>query len=275
MIRKLFKTLFAIAMIFCFVAPVYAVTQDMWAYVYTWDGTESKDGKKALVRAITGITYKVLSVDSDSAETLTIYNDETFTSLTNPITTTVFAVNTTGKDMVAFRVDPTDTTNDRYVDLIVTNTVGGYTAFVRNFDKYTHSIVIEQQPNVMHHGIIWFAAASASQTDTGIDFEYDTALSKVVIEVVVADAGGSSTLNVGIADGTAAVNGAAVYAINVSMAATGYVVQSASNMGEYLDDGTNNLVHVIDGSDDASLQYDQVLNLTAGYIHYFFTRVRR
>jgi len=274
--RKFSKFLLVLIMAFFIVAPqAHAVMQDMWANVYSWDGSESVDGKPVLTLVTSGITYKVLAIDSDTAETLYVFNSDAYTSLTNPITTTVFATDATGMDKVAFRVDPTDANNDRYVDLIVVDTAGGYTKFVENFDKYQHTIVIDERPGIMHHGIIWFAATSTSETDTGIDFDYDTAVHKVIVEIVTAHAGSTDYLSVGTnSSATVPAEAAAEagFVVDAAVATAGYVVQSAANMGTFLDDGTNNLVHVINGSVDPNLIYSA--SPAAGYIHFFFTRLR-
>ena len=87
---------------------------------------------------------------------------------------------------MAFRVDPTET-NDIYVDLIVVDQAGGYTAFVEDFDQYTHTIVIDQRMNVRHHGAAFIrTSGSSSEIDTGIDFDDDTIVDDMIIEVGTA-----------------------------------------------------------------------------------------
>lgn len=121
---KRFKLFTLILAAFALLAavPAQAALQDMWAYVYKWDGKMSSDGKPVLTRLTSGVTFKVLAQNSDTAETLYYYKGST--ALTNPVTTTNFAANTVCNDQVRFRVDPTDTTYDRYVDLIVVDTNG-------------------------------------------------------------------------------------------------------------------------------------------------------
>jgi hypothetical protein len=191
-----FKTLaLAFALIAVFIAaPAQAALQDMWAAVYKWEGGMNSDGSAKLTKISSGITYKVLAINTATAETLYYYGGST--ALTNPVTTTNFAATTVGNALVRFRVDPTDATSDRYVDLIVTDTAGGYTAFVENFDKYTHSIVIDERPNIVHQGTIWFGASTTSEVNTGIAFAPYTMVQDVRVEVVTAASG--ATVDVGL-----------------------------------------------------------------------------
>ena len=113
--KKRFTILFAALLVLVMAFPASAAIQDMSASVYRWSGNYNADGSPGLTKATTGITYRVLAKGSDTAETIYAYDDRGLTAKTNPITTTVFA---TDKE-IKFRVDPTDSTTDRYVDLIV------------------------------------------------------------------------------------------------------------------------------------------------------------
>jgi hypothetical protein len=269
----------------------------MWADVYTWDGKQSADGKPVLSHKTTGITFKVLVIDSDTAETLYYPSySAPMTALTNPVTTTNFASNTVCHDKVAFKVDPTDSTNDRYVDLIVVDTVGGYTAFVENFDKYQHTIVIDERPNLVHHGMIWFGGTTAD-TDTGIDFTPDTFVSDVRVEVVtVADA---ATLMVGLVSGGTGGD-ADGFRVNVLMTTAGYIADTGvitngasedyypastygallytaitgTGAGDSMGGGRSYLGHVVTSGNEGGITYAAGSTAAAGYIHYFFTRLR-
>jgi hypothetical protein len=271
-------------------APASAAWSDMWAEVYSWDGSMNAQGEMQLTRITSGVTYQVLAVDADTEETLYVYNDNAYTAYTNAVTTTYFDA----VDRVQFRVDPTDSTNDRYVDLIVVDTAGGYTAFVENFDKYTHTIVIDERPNIQHHGCIWFAPSTA-ETDTGIDFTPDTAVHDVWVEVVTVDA--TETIDIG---SDTDPNG---YRAAVSVATAGYPTDTAvitdGSTSDYVPVSTYGalLVTAITGSDGAATHGGKsyigpnmitatgaTSELTytgsagsdtqAGYIHYFFTRMR-
>lgn len=292
---KLFTLALALMALFI-AAPAHAVLQDMWANVYTWDGKMNTDGKPVLTRLTTGVTFKVLAIGTATAETLYYPNVKAMTSLTNPVTTTNFAAATVCNDRVAFKVDPTDATNDRYVDLIVVNTDGGYTAFVKNFDKYQHTIIIDQRPNVVHQGSIWFGASSTSEINTGIAFHYPVAIHDVAVEVVTAAS--AISLDVGIlSSGTG--GDADGFRANVLLTATGFVYDTA-----FITDGTNIdfvpastygvlLMKAVTGSDvtasaggvtprkyfingtsTSTLTYTMDSTSGAGYLHYWFNRIR-
>jgi len=291
---KLFAVLFMALSLFVAI-PAQAALQDMWAYVYSWKGGMSSDGQPVLTRLTSGVTFKVLAIDSDTSETLYVYGSST--SLTNPVTTTNYASDTVCKDMVRFRVDPTDATNDRYVDLIVVNaTLGGFSVFVENFDKYTHTIVIDERPGVVHHGLIWFGASSTSEINTGVTFLKDTFIHDVRVEVVTVasaisiDVGILSSGTGGDADG---------FRANVLLTTAGYVADTA-----IITDGTNidfvaastygvllvtaitgsdatasaggksYMGYVIDGTSTGVMTYTMNSTTGAGYVHYFFTRMR-
>lgn len=300
---KLFIALAVAAALFA-AAPAQAALQDMWAYVYSWKGAVNSDGKMQLTRITSGITFQVLQRNSDTAETLYVYASKANTALTNPVTTANFESATVCNDRVAFRVDPTEA-NDRYVDLIVVNTAGGFTAFVEDFDKYNHAIVIDERPNVLHHGMIWYSCAATTETDTGIDFAPDTFIHDVRTEVVTTSAG---TIDVGLlssgtggnaagflndraisvagftADTGVVTSGtsndyvpATTYGALLYTAVTGANVPNSSAAGvKRTDGGRSYLGHIITGSNETSLTYGcaTTAGSGAGYIHYYFTRMR-
>lgn len=189
---------FALILAFAVAVPASAGMKDMWAQVYSWDGTMNGDGSMALVEVTSGVTFQVLQRNSDTEETLTVYNDNAYTSLTNPVTTANFESATVCDDKVAFRVDPGEAT-DTYVDLIVVNTSGGYTTFVEDFSQYKHSIIIDERPGVSHIGAIWFAHSTTAEVDTGIDLDYDTLVNDARVEVVGTCNG--CTIDVGLLSG--------------------------------------------------------------------------
>lgn len=283
------------AAFFLIAAPAQAVLQDMQASVYKWEGGMGADGKAVLTKIDSGIQFVVLAVDSNTEETL--YYPTKTTSLTNPVTTTSFASTSICNKRVAFRVDPTDATSDRYVDLIVTDTNGGYTAFVENFDQYTHTIVIDERPNVQHHGIAWFGhAVSATAVDTGINFLPKTMIHDVRVEVITVDA--AITLKVGTADTAAGFRDGVSTATAGFVADTG-VITNGTSAGDYtaastygtllytaitggdvstlILGGRSYLGHVVNtaGTDDDLYYTLLVAGDTAhGYLHYFFTKLR-
>lgn len=301
--KKFLKLILALAFVLCMVVPAQAATHDYWAQVYSWDGKITLDGKPVVTKLTSGVTFKVLAIGTDTSETLTYYGGTT--SLTNPVTTTSFASNTICNDRVAFRCDPTDATNDRDVDLIVVNTDGGYTAFVEDFSYYNHTIIIDQRPNIQHHGMIWFnaSAGSATEIDTGIDFQYDTIIHDVRTETVTVDA--AITIEVGLlSGGTAGDADGFIDARSVAVAGytadTGVITSGDSisyypvttygvllqtaitgtgvgiDAGAYSNGGRTYLGHIVLSANEQSLTYTLLTaaNTAVGYIHYWFTRMR-
>lgn len=296
--RKFLLGLLIAITAFCFTTTAYAEAQDMWAAVYKDTGVIGADGRKVLTRVTSGITFKVLAVNADTAETLTVFDDDTATSLTNPVTTANFESATVCDDKVAFRVDPTDSSTDRYVDLIVTDTSGMYTTFVENFDKYQHTIVIDERPSVPHVGTIWFSASSTVETDTGIDFLPDTLITDTRTETVTVDAG--ETLDVGLlstetsGDADGLIDGRSVATAGFT-ADTGVITDGTTS--DYIPDSTygallytivagsdaaathggrSYLGHVVTGSNAVSLTYTGSAgsDTAAGYIYVEHMRLR-
>ena len=252
--KRFFKILIAAFLIFALVAPAQAVYQDMWASVYTWDGTMGADGKAKLTRLTSGVTFKVLQRNSDTAETLYYYNVDAMTSLTNPVTTTNFADNAVCNDNVAFRVDPGET-GDTYVDVIVTNTDGFYSTFVEDFDKYTHSIVIDQRPGIAHVGTIWFSEDTTDETTTGVSFKADTLINDTRVEVVstcaacTLDVGLLSSQTAGDADG---LRDGVLLTTAGFVADTGVITAGATTVDYYPDSTYGDLLFKIIAGADAT-----------------------
>ena len=185
--RKLLTFILALALVFCMTLPASAVNRDMWAQVYSWDGTMTADGRMELTKITSGITYVVMMADSIATpESLFYYVSDQMTTQANPVTGTSYTDAAIGNDMVRFRVDPTET-NDIYVDLIVVDQAGGYTAFVEDFTQYKHSIIIDERPNVRHHGVAFICTTTSStEVDTGIDFDKVSIIDDMAIEVGTA-----------------------------------------------------------------------------------------
>ena len=294
--RKLFTFLLSLIVATMLVCPMaHADSKDMWAQVYRMNNTNI--GDPVLEEITSGITFKVLQRNSDTAETLTVFGDNAATSLTNPVTTTNFASTSYCGGMVKFRVDPGEA-NDTYVDLIVVDTAGGYTAFVEDFTQYKHKIVIDESPNVLHHGCIWYAPSDNSETDTGIDFVADTFIHDVWVEPVTVDA--TETIDIGLLS-TETAGDADGLRDGVSVATAGFISDTAViTNGSTIDytpvttygallvtaitgsdatatcGGKSYIGHVVTGSNATSLTYTGSAgsDTAAGYIHYFFTRMR-
>ena len=174
--------------------------QDMWAYVYSWDGSMTADGLMEVTRITSGITFVVLQRDSTvTMETLYVYGKKTevTTGMAQPVTGTSFGTNTVCNDMVAFAVDPSET-GDTYVDLIVVDQAGGYTSVVRDFTKHTHTIIIDERPLIKHWGAAWLiTTATSTEVDTGIEFDRPSIIHEMKVQVCTAFAS-ANFLDVGL-----------------------------------------------------------------------------
>lgn len=299
--RKFIKFFTVISLAALLFVPVsQAEFRDMWAQVYTWDGRMDSRGNMELVAVTSGITYQVLQGNSDTIETLYEYGDQLYTSMTNPVTTSAYASSTIsqcGGGKICFKVDPGHT-DDLIVDIIVVNTAGGYSHVAKGITDKDHTIVIDERPNIQHHGVIWFTANSAVETDTGIDFDYDTMIHDVRVETVTTDSG--ETLDVGILSGGTGGDANGFIALR-SVHTAGYTTDTGvitggstidyvptSTYGDllYTSIGGSDVVatvggrsyigHIILSANEQSLTYTESSggDTAAGYIHYFFTRMR-
>ena len=300
MFKKLLKIVTALMLVFILVSPAQAETKDMWAQVYSWDGSVNASGRLELTKITSGITFQVLKTTTGLMETLTEYNDPTATSLTNPVSTTNYALGTVMKSagVLSFRVDPTDA-GDENVDLVVIDTAGGYTTFVEDFNKYEHTIVIDERPDVPHIAMVpVFFLAGGTEVDTGIDFDYNTIIHDVKVEITVVDS--TETIDVGtLSTGTAGdANGfrAAVSIATAGIPTDTAIITAGSNI-DYVPvstygvllhtsitgsdavatvGGSTNLGgYLITGANEQSLTYTPSSSDTFyGYIYVLFTRLR-
>lgn len=287
--KKLFTSiLITLLAVFVLAGTTPAANYDYTATVYKKVGT-TRTGD-ALTPITTGITFKVLTINSDTAATITRFGDDAATAVTNPVTAANFASATVCGAKVQFR------TTASSVDLIVVDTSGGFTVFVEGFTPNDHSIIIDETPNVMHHGMIWFGASDNAATDTGVDFLPDTIIHDVIVEIVTVD--NTETLNVGTADTAAGF----ISALSLATGSEGYKPDTgvitggstidyvpATQYGTLLTTaitgsdavatvgGNSRRWHVVttSGTDD-DLYYTGSAgsDTAAGYIHYFFTRMR-
>ncbi len=289
--KKYLTILFAALMVFALSGFADAAQKRFTAQVYKFDRTKQVAGAPGTL-ITSGITYKVLQRNSDTAETLLAPIGPTgsaVTSKTNPVTTTVFAVD----DKIDFVCDPAEAT-DTYVDLIVVDTNGGYTAFVEDFNINNHTIMIDETPGIMHVGCIWFGASSNVATDTGVDFLPDTLIKDVRVEVVTVDA--TETINVGTADTAAGLRSAVSVATAGNIADTGVITggtiidyTAASTYGTLLYTaitgsdvvatcgGRSFIGHVVTTAgtnDDLYYTGSDGSDTAAGYIFYEFVRLR-
>lgn len=260
---KRFLVLMMVLMALAWSAPSEAAFQDYWADVYRWSGGYNADGSPTVTKATTGITYRVMSVDSNVKETLYAYADNTLTSKTNGITTTVFA---TDGGKIAFRTDPTDTTNDRYVNLVVIDTAGGYSTTVKNFDKYTHAVVIDERPNQVHQGVIFYDHATTASVNTGIYLSKHTFITAMLPEHLVATGGGA--ISIGISGSSSAFRYGSTAAIGYSSLAANVPnlqIVAGLQSNNYFTTATTSIYTTAQSAAGAAYY---------GQVHYWFTVIQ-
>lgn len=268
---KKFKWFLAVLIAFAFLTtPAMAAYKDMWANVYRWKGATNADGSMVLERITSGVQFQVFATGTITAETLYVIKDKGLTSLTNAVTSDLYASTAYCGGRVAFRVDPTDSTYDRYVDVLVVDTAGGYSTLVKNFDEYQHNIIIDERIGVPHKGTVWFdnGATATTATSTGVIFPAYTAIRSVFVE----SGGGSANtkIDVGIpGTGTGFIN-------KETLATTGIVSTSSTSTGSLLKATSAKFEPYVNGyitSAAQTLTYTltTTVGVTDGLIHYFFT----
>lgn len=274
--KRIFTIFAALMLVFALIVPAaHADIKSYKATVYSWDGKINVDGTPVLTKLTSGVRFWVCAIDASTLETLYEHQDldgSAYTSLTNPVTSTNFASDTVCGDMVRFRTDPTDSSADTYVDLYVVDTNGGYFAFVENFSPSNQTIVIDERPGVLHHGVYRTGVlATTAETDSEVDFDYDTFIHNVWIEVITTAA--NTLVDVGIDTSVSGdVDG---FVDGTPMTTAGYPTQSATYKGALIDDGTSDsLAYAIDGTDEQTMCY-AMNSATAATgvvnVHYMFT----
>jgi len=256
-----------------------------------------------------GVQYFVLD-GGDFDETADIYSDKGLTSMTNPVTATVFET----KDRIDFYYDDATYTSD--VDVIVVDNAGGYTLFMDGINENVHSCVINERPNEMHHGLIWWNTSCTSTDikdytntghnggyDTGIDVAVGTVIHPKVIYNVLSESHDSESGNVIVTFGLGAANaglafgqqadkltgysntGIYGYASNAeSMMALGHLFLNAYDCGateittmywpvDYFVWSTASLTYSLWSGDDneTGVGEDPFRDMGWGFIHWFFT----
>lgn len=283
--KRFWTTLFTLVLVVAFAFPVQAAWKDMHATVYKWTGGYNQDGSPGLTRITSGITFKVLQRgQNDTRETLYKFNDNYFTSLTNPVSATNFASASYCAGEIKFRVDPTES-NDRYVDVLVVDTAGGYSVTVQDFDVYTHTIVIDERPNVIHHGKIWWDGTTTDVTSAGgVYFLAGQQIHGMQVEVTTVLAAES------ISVGAALTASWPEYIKGETMATAGVIASSATSSGHRLvrqttawaSDFIPNGYTIAATASTEALYFRCYSNggtnsgLTPyGFIHYYFSTARR
>ena len=240
-------------------AQYYDYTADVYKVKGTGLGTLDKE------KITSGVTYEVLQVNTDTRDTLYSFGDTALGSKTNPITTTVFGTDAA----VKFR------TSQSTVDLLVTDTAGGFSIVINDFSPNMHQIVIDERDSVVHHGVIRYSCSTTGEVDTGIDFKYDTQVLSVMPEIVTTSTGGNISVGLLSSETSGDADG---FLITETAATAGYPAPTIGDSGALMDDGTDFYPtgHFVTGANAVSLTYtcDTTVNSGAGYIHYNFSVVR-
>lgn len=290
------KKFFTIALALLMLGGIIGQAEARWdkyeIEVYAWRGTgipsqltslDHRRGLDSSGSAEAQITYKVLYRNTDTAAS--IASNYVGTSKTNPVTTTVFS--SSGNRKIRFWINRNvdsnadgdwDEDDDYYspsgVDLIVTDVRGGYTATAEDVvANKTHTLIIDERPNILHSGVIWFDA-TASEVDTGIDFEYDTIIKSVSVEVLTVSDGG--TLDVGLLsdDPDGFFDGLELTILGYRYDSGGTPGATTAQVGDLLGTSERTYDHVIEGSGSQSLTYTGSSAVGAGYLHYEFIHMR-
>lgn len=260
------------AALLLFAANASAAFYDYNAGVYKITNTAS--GGVELSEVTSGIQYKVLTINTDTAPTIYQFGDFALTQKDNPVTddsTPTYGTNFDSDTLIKFRSTAST------VDLIVNDTAGGFTAVVRDFSPNMHRVVIDERENVVHTGVSWYTCSDASEVNTGITFGYDTTVHEFYAENITAATLAGGKIDFGLdADGTG--GDADGFVVDWNPDTTGYLAMTLASQGAYLDNGSiwypNG--HQIDGTDDGEITYtcDAAAAAAAGYFHYVFSVTR-
>jgi len=276
--------------------PAHAVWYHYEISIYSDTGFSTAAG--GYTSLVSGVTYKVLADDTNTAAT--IYSDEGITAKTNPITTTVFAVD----DKIDFYYDVAT------ADIIIVDTAGGYTTYLDDATPYTRTSIIDEKPGILHHGCIWWAGTTTvdgTSTDTGIDFDIGTLIHNVMVELI-NPASTSQLLCVGIETGDTSgdhdgfindmilsIDSCWINPMRVGISSAGtddFIINATAGtplgvLLGWIAEGTTSSANIDTGllvtwpylvnSNGQSLGYSVSSGTgatTDGYIHYFFTRMK-
>jgi len=285
--KKFLVGFFAIVLLAVFVMPSYAANYDYTATVYKKTGNT---GANDLTEITTGIQFIVLDVDTNTQSTITKFGVNAGTAVTNPVTATNFASATVCAGKVKFR------NTAATVDLIVTHNTGGYSTVIRGFSPNMHTIIIDEQIGVVHHGIVpYLFNTGGVATDTGVDFPVGTVVLDVFVEQVTVD--NTETLEVGTADTASGFRAAVALSTGaegmtqdtgVITAGSTLDYYAAANYGSLLTTaitggdalatggGNSRKSHYVKtlATDDDLYYTPSASDTAAGYIHYMFIRLR-
>lgn len=233
-----------------------------------------------------GLTAGVFTfVYTAGSKTLaTLYSDSARTSLANPITRAQFATD----GQIQFYAEAAS------VDIFINDSLGNC-SMVYGVTPYDHVVTINRDG--VYKKLIAAHGAETSETDTGLDFPYDSLITRVVVEVVTVDA--TETIDVGLLSSETAGDANGLLAA-ASVATAGFVAPAVITVGSndnYISTayygalmGTGlagadvatdtgqpgGLGHFVTGSNAVSLTYtcSAGSDTAAGYIHASFEMMR-
>lgn len=288
--RKFFKTIPVFVLsLFLMAGAAFGANYDYWAQVYR--STPTVFGTMSLTPVSSGVQFVVFTSGTTTAATITKYGDDASTSVTNPVTAANFASATVCAGQVKFRSTAST------VDVLVTDNAGGYSAFADGMTVNDHRIVIDESTNAVKHGAVYYSATTTAETSTGVQFDYDTAIHDVRLQVIGTAAG--ATMSVGLlssetsgdADGFLALRSVAtagyVKDTGVVTGGTTYDYTPATTYGALLytaitgvdstaaGGGRSYLGHIISSANARTLTYSSSTTATTtGLIHYWFSRLK-
>lgn len=277
-----------------FVSPAQAGYDHYTINVYKDIGVRS--GSFGYPTVTSGCQYEVL--DAGTRTRATIYSDSGLTSMTNPVTYTVFDAE--GK--VDFYLADTAST----CDILLIDNDGGYTLYMDAVTPSVHSAIINEQPGVLHHGMIWYDLCTATDWsgtgatnqgataqkpyDTAIDFHVYQMITDFKLEVIQAAATSGDPIDIGLAaakqdfaddmltDGCGFVD--LIFSDACTVGNLLFQATCSGTAGKIAGDGGTPMGYVIRTA--ASLNYAVVSADTTnsddagyGYIHYWFLPIRR
>jgi hypothetical protein len=159
----------------------------------------------------------------------------------------------------------------------VVDTAGGYFASVK-MDEYTHKIVIDERPGIVHSGMIYTSGATSDGAneviDTGIDFPINSTVLDVDFQVTTVVGAGNSagSICVGLLS-TESGGDDDGFIKRVNGNVLGFETRTLTNSGAFMDDATNYYPggkHITSGARSLVYEYTSDIGVGAGYIHYSF-----
>ncbi len=180
-------------------------------------------GTGGFVDITSGIQYLVLQAGADGHEAntvhATLYTNGGAATMSNPVNNDTFDA----EEQIDFWLLTAD---DASCDIIIVDNSGGFTLYMDGVTPQIHNAVINERPNVSHHGQIWFSLntdaiwSGVSTTildaghgptgpfDTGVDLLFGSMISFVTVQMIVpCQDSGDTDLNIGMAGSATAFRG--------------------------------------------------------------------